>query len=34
MGLCRALHVQSFVRTFVVDDFHEVIELSLLLKKI
>jgi len=29
-----ALHVQGFVRTFVVEDFDEVIEAGLLLKEV
>ncbi len=34
IDLGRALHVQSFVRTFLVEDFDKVIEPGLLLKKV
>ena len=34
IDLGRALHVQGFVGTFVVEDFDEVIEAGLLLKEI
>ena len=34
IDLGRALHVQSFVRALVVEDFHEVVEAGLLLKKV
>jgi hypothetical protein len=34
INLGWALHVQSFVRTFVIEDFDEVIEAGLLLKEI
>jgi hypothetical protein len=34
IDLGRALHVQSFVRAFVLEDFDEVIEAGLLLKEI
>src|SRR5580704_4575580 len=34
IDLSRALHVQGFVRTFVVEDFDEVVEASLLLQEV
>jgi hypothetical protein len=34
IDLGRALHVQGFVRTFLVEDFDEVIESGLLLKEV
>jgi hypothetical protein len=34
IDLGRALHVQGFVRRFVVEDFDEVVEAGLLLKKV
>ena len=34
IDLGRALHVQSFVRALVVEDFDEVVEAGLLLKKV
>src|ERR1700751_363458 len=34
VDLRRALHVQGFVRTLVVEDLHELVEASLLLQKI
>jgi hypothetical protein len=34
IDLGRALHVQGFVRTFLVEDFDEVIEPGLLLKEV
>jgi hypothetical protein len=34
VDLGRALDVQRFVRAFVVEDLDEVIELSVLLKKV
>jgi hypothetical protein len=34
LDLSRALHAQSFVRTFVIEDFDEVVEASLLLKEV
>jgi hypothetical protein len=34
IDLGRALHVQGFVRTFLVEDLDKVIEPGLLLKKI
>jgi hypothetical protein len=34
IDLGRALRVQGFVRTFLVEDFDEVVEPSLLLKEV
>jgi hypothetical protein len=34
IDLGRTLHAQGFVRTFVIEDFDEVIEPGLLLKEI
>ena len=34
VDLCRAFHVQSFVRAFVVEDLDEIIEAGLLLQEV